>query len=113
MVDINVLGVAHQANPEYIKWVWWYSILEDKFEGYDLTEVEKHTSSKFTLANNDIGKYARGKVVLFKGYYYLLIWTPGYKRYAASIIERILEKINQDFIIDYVIDESGQLLYDK
>ena len=111
MVDINVLGIAHQADPKYIKWVWWYSILEDKLEGKDLTEVEKHASSKFkNIINNDFNKCARGKVILFKGNYYLLIWGPGYRDYSIDIIERIKNKIEQRFNINYVINESGQEL---
>lgn len=108
MVDINVLGVAHQADPKYIKWVWWYSILEDKLEGYDLTQVEKHTSSKFTLIDNDFNKCARGKVIEFKEKFYLLIWTAGYTGYKKSILERIYDKVNKKFNIDYIIDESAQ-----
>lgn len=110
-IDINVLGVCHQADPKYVKWVWWYSILEDKLEGKDLTEVEKHASSKFTLVNNDFNKCARGKVILFKDKYYVLIWTPGYQVYPNSILEKIIRKINRDFNIDHVINENAQEIF--
>lgn len=110
MLHIDVLGIAHQANPYYIKWIWWYSILEDKLEGKDLTEVEKHASSKFTLVNNDFNKCARGKVIFFREKCYVLIWTPGYTLYSNNIIEKIIEKLKKKFNIDYIIDESGQEL---
>jgi len=110
MIDKDVLGVAHQANAEYVKYIWWYSILEDRFEGYSLSEVDKHASTKFKLYDTGFKKCARGRVVLFKDKYYLLIWTPGYNVYTNDIIERIVGKVSQVFTVDYVIDESGQEL---
>jgi len=108
LIDKNVLGIAHQADPKYIKLVWWYSILEDKLEGYDLTQVEKHASSKFTIRDNDFNKCARGKVIEFRDKNYLLIWTAGYTGYSKSILEKIYSKVSRKFNIDYIIDESAQ-----
>lgn len=112
MIHNCILQIAHQADPKFIKLVWWYSILEDKFEGYDLSKVEKHSSSKFTLTNNDTTKFARGKVVLFNDKYYLMIWTPGYHLYPVGIIEKIKFWVDKDFDINYIVDEQGiDLLY--
>jgi hypothetical protein len=103
----ELLGLAHRSDPEYVKWIWWYSIVEDRLEGYDLSHVEKHGSSKFTLITNQYDKCARGRVVLFKGKFYLLIWTPGYIGYSDLVIEKIRRRVEDIFKIDYVIDECG------
>ena len=54
MIHANVLNVAHQANKKFVKYIWWYSIEQDRLEGYDLVEVEKHSNSKFTLINEEL-----------------------------------------------------------
>ena len=103
----------HSTNKNIVKWLWYYSLLEDKLEGYDLTEVEKHGDLKFTLSRRGEFRCIRGKVIFFQNQYYLLVWTPGYQAYPTSVVEKVLERIEEKFDISYIINEAGDDIFNK
>jgi len=110
VVDNTLLVVAiNGKNNGQVKYYWVYDILTDVIEGYLPTEVVRHNDSKFTLKDKEC---IRGKVIVFNNKTYLTIWTSGYTGYPTSIIEKIVEKIYQKFNINYVVNESGQIIYE-
>lgn len=102
------LGLVQSIDPKKVKWLWWYSIPEDKLEGYDLFTVDKHASSKFDIIKESTHSCIRGKIIKYQNKYYNLLWTSGYNLYPKSVLEKIHEKVNKIFEIDYVVNESGQ-----
>jgi len=110
MFNINVLGVAHTDDVQYIKYIWWYDVVNDFFDGCELGKrVRRHLNIK----GIDRDGIVKGRVVLFGGEYYLMIHTVGYKAHSEFVVSRIVEAISNKFLVHFVINESGELLLNR
>jgi len=107
MVGLNfITGFLHSS--EHTKAVWWFNIVDSRFESYSLAKVKKHADRTFTPVkeNNEAG-WIKGRVLQIDGLYYLVIYTEGYHRQSESIVDRVLKNVNSEFLISYIVDESG------
>lgn len=109
----EVLSVVHGNDPSHIKYFWWYDTINDVMEGHSLdSKVQRHISSFFTpVKNHDERGWVKGRIILFQSKIYLLIHSIGYQGHSIELVEKIYNRLEDLFHIDYVINESAEIIY--
>ena len=107
----DVLSIIHSPDPNKVRSIWWYNVLEGRMEDYSLLEVEKHNDSRFTTAKqkSETG-WIKGRILGYENKLYLMIYSIGYKAHPTFLVERIIQIFSKKFLIDFVINESGESL---